>query len=233
MQLFFSHEVLNNQAFLDIEETRHCTKILRKQPGDIVCVTDGKGLLYKGVIVSFDKKKTIIDLTDQLPDKQKRSFSVDIAVAPTKNINRTEWLLEKSTEFGLDNAFFIRCQRSERKQIRVDRLQKIVLSAAKQSLKSTFPILTDLQDFKTFVSTAQQKQKFIAHCNTDDLPLFQNCLGNAEEVLVLIGPEGDFTPEEVAFAKENGFVEISLGKSRLRTETAAVAACHTTHIILG
>jgi 16S rRNA (uracil1498-N3)-methyltransferase len=231
MQLFYAHSVVSKQAFLDTEETRHCTKTLRKKVGDIIALVDGQGGMYRAQIDIFDKKSCQLTIVETLVDAQKRDFKIHIAIAPTKNINRLEWFLEKTTEIGIDSITPILCQRSERKNIRLDRLQKIIVSAAKQSLKSQFPTLNELTKFKTFVQQTHPYQKLIAHCNTADLIPLKNSIQPQQDVLILIGPEGDFSEEEVALASEHGFGAISLGKSRLRTETAGIAACHTIHLI--
>lgn len=232
MQLFYAHKIEASKAFLDPEETRHCTKTLRKNINDIISFTDGCGQMYEGRIVDFNKKSCTLEITKTLETSDQRNFKLHLAIAPTKNINRLEWFLEKVTEFGIDEVTFLLCQRSERKKIRLDRLEKVVLSAAKQSLKNIFPKVNDLTKFKDFIPNAKADFKGIAHCNTPDLPHLKNSLKQeVNEILLLIGPEGDFSEAEVALAKEHGFEEIGLGTSRLRTETAGLAACHTVHLI--
>lgn len=231
MQLFYAYSVQSDQAILDTEETRHCTKTLRKKVGDTIFLVDGKGGMYKGRIDDFDKKSCQLTILDTLVDNQKRDFNIHIAIAPTKNISRLEWFLEKTTEIGIDSITPILCQRSERKHIRLDRLQKVILSAAKQSLKSKFPVLHELTKFKAFLQKEHTGQKFIAHCNAEDLTPLQTAAVAQKDVLIMIGPEGDFSKEEVEWAEEQGFQSIGLGKSRLRTETAGIAACHTIHLI--
>ena len=232
MQLFYAHKIEASKAFLDPEETRHCTKTLRKNINDIISFTDGCGGMYAGKIVDFNKKSCTLEILKTLETSDKRNFKLHLAIAPTKNINRLEWFLEKATEFGIDEVTFLLCQRSERKKIRLDRLEKVVLSAAKQSLKSIFPKVNDLTKFKDFIPQAKADFKGIAHCNTPDLPHLKNVLQQeVTEILILIGPEGDFSDAEVALAKEHGFEEIGLGTSRLRTETAGLAACHTVHLL--
>lgn len=232
MQLFYAHKIDDSKAFLDPEETRHCTKTLRKNINDIISFTDGCGGMYEGKIVDFNKKSCTLEIIKTLKTTDKRNFKLHLAIAPTKNINRLEWFLEKATELGIDEVTFLLCQRSERKKIRLDRLEKVVLSAAKQSLKSIFPKVNDLIKFKDFIPQTKAAFKGIAHCNTDNLPHLKNILSQeVNEVLLLIGPEGDFSEEEVALATTHGFEEIGLGTSRLRTETAGIAACHTVHLI--
>jgi 16S rRNA (uracil1498-N3)-methyltransferase len=232
MQLFYAHKIEASKAFLDPEETRHCTKTLRKNINDMISFTDGCGQMYEGRIVDFNKKSCTLEIIKTFETTDKRNFKLHLAIAPTKNINRLEWFLEKATEFGIDEVTFLLCQRSERKKIRLDRLEKVVLSAAKQSLKSIFPKVNDLTKLKDFIPKAKADFKGIAHCNTPDLPHLKNVLKQeVTEILLLIGPEGDFSEAEVALAKEHGFEEIGLGTSRLRTETAGLAACHTVHLV--
>ncbi|WMX14558.1 MULTISPECIES: 16S rRNA (uracil(1498)-N(3))-methyltransferase [unclassified Aureispira] len=233
MQLFYAHQVEGTTAFLDQEETRHCIKTLRKNIHDVISLTDGLGNMYEGKIVDFNKKSCTIQIIQRIETTDQRNFRLHLAIAPTKNISRLEWFLEKTTELGIDEITFILCQRSERKNIRLDRLEKVVLAAAKQSLKSIFPKINDLTKFKDFLPAANNATfKGIAHCNTPNLPHLKKVLNpNVKEVLLLIGPEGDFSEEEVAWAKDSGFEEIGLGTSRLRTETAGIAACHTVHLL--
>lgn len=223
MQLFYAYKIEGDWAYLDEEESGHCTKTLRKKIGDMLSFTDGCGGMYEGKIVDVSKKNCQILILKKNKTETKK-IKTHIAIAPTKNIERLEWFLEKATEIGIDEVSLLLCQRSERKQVRLDRLEKIIVSAAKQSLKSHFPKIHDLVKFKDFIAKNKNNHRYIAHCNTDELPHFKNLIAGQEEVLILIGPEGDFSLEEVAWAKEKGFVEVSLGTSRLRTETAGIVA---------
>lgn len=231
MQLFYTKNIQEKTAYLDAEETKHCTKTLRKSIGDVLRLTDGKGGLYEAELLDFDKKSTSLRILQQLPSPDQRAFKLHIAIAPTKNNSRLEWFLEKATELGIDEVSFIRCQRSERKNIRLERLEKIMLAAAKQSLKTIFPVLHPLRSFKEIIETAEADFKGIAHCNTNDLPPLKEKVGHVPSIFLLIGPEGDFSVQEVEVAQEQGFQEIGLGKSRLRTETAGIVACHTVHLM--
>jgi len=232
MQLFYAYKLIDFKAFLDQEETRHCIKTLRKNIHDIISFTDGCGGMYEGRIVDFSKKSCTLEILNTIEATDKRNFKLHLAIAPTKNINRLEWFLEKTTELGIDEVTFLLCQRSERKNIRLDRLEKIVLSATKQSLKSIFPKMNHLIKFKDFIPQTNASFKGIAHCNSTNLPHLKNVLHQEiTEILLLIGPEGDFSPTEVALAKEHGFKEVGLGTSRLRTETAGIVACHTVHLV--
>ncbi|MFK7798162.1 MAG: 16S rRNA (uracil(1498)-N(3))-methyltransferase [Aureispira sp.] len=231
MQLFNTNNIQKNYAYFGEEETKHCTKTLRKGIGAILTLTDGKGNLYEAELVAFDKKSTTLHIIKQLPSPDQRPFKLHIGIAPTKNNSRLEWFLEKATELGIDEVSFLRCQRSERKNIRLDRLEKIVLSAAKQSIKTIFPTLHPLRSFKEVIADAEADFKGIAHCNTVPLPPLKEKVTAVPSIFLLIGPEGDFSPQEVAWAQEQGFEEISLGQSRLRTETAGLVACHTVHLL--
>jgi len=231
MQLFYAHKIEQNIAWLDQEESRHCTKTLRKKIGDSISFTDGCGKIYRGELIDVSKKSCQLNILETIRHDQDQKFRIHIAIAPTKNISRLEWFLEKTTEFGIDEISFLLCQRSERKQIRIDRLEKIVRSAAKQSLKSRFPKLNELVKFNEFVQSNDTSYKAIAHCNTDNLPHFKTQISTATDMLILIGPEGDFSEEEVALAMQQGFEETGLGSSRLRTETAGIAACHIAHLV--
>lgn len=231
MQLFHTNNIQEETAYLGEEETKHCTKTLRKGIGAILTITDGKGNLYEAELTAFDKKSTTLRILKPLPSPDQRPFKLHIGIAPTKNNSRLEWFLEKATELGIDEVSFLRCQRSERKNIRLDRLEKIVLSAAKQSIKTIFPVLHPLRPFKEVITTVEADFKGIAHCNTTPLPPLKEKVAAVPTVFLLIGPEGDFSPQEVAWAQEQGFEAISLGQSRLRTETAGLIACHTVHLL--
>jgi 16S rRNA (uracil1498-N3)-methyltransferase len=231
MQLFYTNTIQGQTAYFDTEETKHCTKTLRKRVGDRLYLTDGQGNLFEAEITAFDKKSTTLHILQTLPSPDQRPFQLHLAIAPTKNNSRLEWFLEKATELGVDEVHFIQCQRSERKNIRQERLEKIVLAAAKQSLKTILPTLHPLRPFKELVQAAQAAFKGIAHCNSEALPALKTQIGSAPSLFLMIGPEGDFSVDEVEFARAQGFQEIGLGKSRLRTETAGLVACHTVHLL--
>jgi 16S rRNA (uracil1498-N3)-methyltransferase len=230
MQLFYSNDVQTNTITLHDDEAKHCSQVLRKRIGDTIMVVDGVGNWYETVLAAIDKKTCTLTVIRHTIDTAKHTYKLHIACAPTKNIERFEWFLEKATEIGIDKILPMICQRSERRQIRNDRLEKVILSAMKQSLKAVLPQLSDLQDFQQVIAAAQtfDGQKFIAHCNDDarKIPL-KTAYTPTQNAFILIGPEGDFSPEEVALAVSCGFMAISLGNARLRTETAAIAACHT------
>lgn len=232
MILFYAKEIQNGLAVLEEDEAIHCTRVLRKRIGDVVNIVDGKGKIFQGIIQSLNKKRVEISLEKVLIEEQERSFGVNIAIAPTKNISRIEWFLEKSTEIGLESVYFVETEHSERRKIRLERLEKITLSAMKQSKHTFLPRLYDLQKLKTFLAGLPNfDQKFIAWCEEDTNQLLKNKARSNSDILILIGPEGGFSPKEVALCKDHGFEPISLGTSRLRTETAGLVACHTVNLV--
>lgn len=215
------------------EESLHCAKVLRLTEGTEITLVDGKGSFYQANIVRAHAKRCAVEILSKTVEQPNISdYAVEIAIAPTKNIDRIEWFAEKATEIGINAITFLRCRYSERKEIKEERIQKIVVSAMKQSLKATLPRLEPMVDFAGFVARPFEGKKYIAHCYPNQpRKLFAHEALKNERVLVLIGPEGDFSEEEVALAITHGFNPISLGNSRLRTETAALAACHTVHLL--
>lgn len=233
MHWFYTNNITNGLAQLDEIEARHCLQVLRKKKGDDIVFVDGLGGYYEGRIEETGKKSCSIRIINEIQHFQQPKVNIHIAIAPTKNIARFEWFLEKATEIGIGKITPIRCQRSERKQIRNDRLEKVLASAMKQSLKAYLPQLEPLIDFRSFIEhpTLGAKNRFIAHCSPGVKGhLKDNCLPGSD-VIILIGPEGDFSEEEVNLSKAKGFQEISLGQSRLRTETAGMVACHIVNLL--
>ena len=224
MQLFYCPELLNDSSFLSNKESVHCYKVLRKKIGDRIYLIDGVGGFYEAEITIASQKKVIFDVINKWNQPQSPYF-VHIAIAPTKNNYRFEWFLEKATEIGIDEVTPIICDNSERKMIKNERMEKIILSAAKQSLKSKLPIINQVTSFNDFINKKHNSHCYIAHC----LPSHKKKLKNevVHQSTILIGPEGDFSEKEVEFAQNNNFIPISLGSSRFRTETAGVIACHT------
>lgn len=208
------------------EEAGHCLRVLRLGVGDEVMLTDGKGCFYKAVISAATGKRCQVKVVEKIEQEKFWKGHLHLAMAPTKNMDRIEWFAEKATEIGFDELSFLNCRFSERKVIKTERIEKIVVSAMKQSLKARKPIVNEMTDFAKFMQRDFQGQKFIAHCYEGEKPLLKEVLKPGEDALVLIGPEGDFSPEEVQKAEALGFQPISLGKSRLRTETAALVAVH-------
>lgn len=213
------------------EESQHAVKVLRLQNGDKITVVDGIGGYYEAIITNPHPKYCGFEIIEAKTEFGKRDYKLHIAIAPTKNIERLEWFIEKATEIGIDEITPVICRFAERKIVKKERLEKIIVSAAKQSVKAYFPKLNPLCTFVELMKNHQASQKFIAHCYNQDKPLLQTEIKKATDVLILIGPEGDFSLEEVENAISKGFIPISLGESRLRTETAGVVACHTVALL--
>lgn len=225
MHVFYTPDI-QNRAELPEEEAAHAIRVLRLQAGDEVTLTDGKGNFYRAEISVASNKRCLVNILETQPQEPLWQGHLHIAMAPTKNMDRTEWFAEKATEIGFDELTFLNCRFSERKVIKTERIQKILVSAIKQSLKARLPLLNEMTDFDKFVRQPFNGQKFIAHCYEGEKPLLRDVSKRGQDALVLIGPEGDFSEEEVKLAIEQGFQPISLGRSRLRTETAALVACH-------
>jgi 16S rRNA (uracil1498-N3)-methyltransferase len=226
MHLFYTPDISSSIYTLSEEESWHCQKVLRLNEGDIVHLTDGTGTLFEAFLIDAKGRHVIVEVTSIMEDYGKRPYRLHLAVAPTKNIDRFEWFLEKATEIGVDDVTPLLCEHSGRKVIRHDRLVKVIISAMKQSLKAYHPTLHEMASFGQFISEKRGGQLFIAHLDEKDPVLLQHVYRKGGEVTILIGPEGDFSEAEMASALEKGFQCISLGESRLRTETAAVVASH-------
>ncbi len=194
--------------------------------GDELHITDGKGNMHRCKVVDNNVKRCVVEVVESESEYQKMDYELTVAIAPTKIIDRFEWFLEKSTEVGISEIYPIECDHSERRQLKLDREQKVVTSAVKQSLKAYHPVLHTLTSVRDVIAMPFEGAKFIAHCNSElgEREYLGRLLKKGEKTLILIGPEGDFSPEEINFALQNGFKAISLGKERLRTETAAVVA---------
>lgn len=225
MYLFYAPDLNTTACFLNEEESRHCSKVLRLQKDSPIEVIDGKGNFYHAKITVPDPKKTCFIIQETQHEFGKRNHYLHIAVAPTKNIERLEWFIEKATEMGIDEITPILCQRSERKVINHERLNKVITSAVKQSLKAYHPKLNQLTTFSTLIKEETEAQKWIAHCADAEKVSIKEALIPQKKYLILIGPEGDFSPQEIDLALKNEFQAITLGSSRLRTETAALEAC--------
>lgn len=225
MHVFYAPDIAQTME-LPEEEAGHCLRVLRLGVGEEITLTDGKGCFYRAVISAATQKRCVVKVVEKTEQEPFWKGHLHLALAPTKNMDRMEWLAEKATEIGFDELTFLNCRFSERKVIKTERVEKIVVSAVKQSLKASKPIVNEMIDFNKFVQKEFGGQKFIAHCYEGEKPLLKDVLVPGEDALVLIGPEGDFSPEEVKKAEEAGFRAISLGKSRLRTETAALVAVH-------
>lgn len=230
MNLFYAPNITTDLS-LPEEESGHAVRVLRMREGEELTIVDGQGHFYRSEITSSHSKHCSVQVLE-VTDEPLRPYRVEIAVAPTKNLDRMEWLMEKCVEMGLDRFIPLKCRFSERKELKLERMERIAVSAMKQSLKATLPELSPMTDIVPFLKEPFEGQKFIAHCYKDsDRLLLSREVKAHQAVRVLIGPEGDFSPEEVEAALKAGYQPISLGNCRLRTETAALCACHTVHVI--
>lgn len=251
MNLFYTPDISGNLYSLNEEESRHCQKVLRLRQGDSVHLTDGRGTLFEARITDLQSRRVTVEVISRLDGFGRRDYSLHLAVAPTKNIDRFEWFLEKATEIGVDEITPIICDHSERRQLRTDRLEKVIIAAVKQSLKAYHPKLNEPMLLGKFLSSVSHSSmhpslqaymppslpansindnKFIAYI-TPDAPLLKQLYQKGSSAIILVGPEGDFSTSEVDAATKSGYRVISLGNSRLRTETAAIVACHTIDLI--
>lgn len=224
--MFYSPKIAF-ENFLPEEESQHAVRVLRMQSGDEIEIVDGVGGYYKAIITNPHPKHCEFEIKESIQEFGKRDYKLHIAIAPTKNIERFEWFVEKCTEIEIDEITPIICRFSERKIIKLERIEKIIVSAAKQSLKAYFPKLNPLCSFDEFLKNHTSQQKFIAHCYDTEKHQLQKAYAKSHDCIVLIGPEGDFSLDEVAKAVQSNYQPVSLGNSRLRTETAGIAACHT------
>lgn len=230
MIIFYAPDILTCPE-LPEEESGHAVRVLRHVDGDEIEVVDGAGTWYHCRIVSAHPKHCGIEILSTRPDMH-WPYQVELAIAPTKNLDRMEWWLEKATEMGLDAFIPLRCRFSERKELKTERMRKIAVSAMKQSLKATLPAIYEMCDIKTFLQEPFEGQKFIAHCmENQPRQLLSSLIQKGQNIRVLIGPEGDFSPEEVSLALSCGYTPVSLGDQRLRTETAALSSVCTIHVI--
>ncbi|MDT0641872.1 16S rRNA (uracil(1498)-N(3))-methyltransferase [Zunongwangia sp. F363] len=228
MQLFY-HPGLSesdSQIVFPKDESKHIAKVLRKKEGDVLQVTNGEGLLFNVKLIQAGNQ-TIAKVLD-VQAEEPPGYYLHMAVAPTKMNDRFEWFLEKATEIGVHEITPVICDHSERKVVKLNRFERVLQSAMKQSLHYRMPKLNEPQNFSEFLEVVQEEEMFIAHCEDDQQRfLLKNKIKAKYRAVMLIGPEGDFSPEEIRLALKKGFQPVSLGNSRLRTETAAIAACHT------
>ncbi len=225
MQLFFTPDINSELYTLPEEESKHAIRVLRMKTGDVMNLIDGKGNLYTAEIISDNPKRCEVKITDTKKEFEKRNHYLHIAIAPTKNIERFEWFLEKATEIGIDEITPIESKNSERAVVKNERLNKVIVSAIKQSIKAYLPKLNEIKPFEKFLKEFSADGKYIAHCREGVKQNLKTIYSKNKSAIILIGPEGDFTKDEIELAKQNGFKEITLGNSRLRTETAGVVAC--------
>ena len=224
MNTFIAHKEENGKLFFNAEESWHCAKVLRMKSGEEVRVIDGRGNAWNAKLATVNEKECVAEISEVLTS-QLNEYFLHIAIAPTKNMDRIEWFAEKATELGVGRITFIICKNSERKIIKSDRIKKIVESAVKQSIRSVIPLVDEALSFRSFIEQFRNEdsENLIAHCVDGSKNLLQQSINKKQKkYLLLIGPEGDFSPDEIELALQNKFVAVSLGESRLRTETAGV-----------
>ena len=225
MQLFYQPELIHGANSLDAEESRHAVKVLRKNAGDYIDLIDGFGKFYNAQITKSDFRKCEFEILSVKEEPKREGFR-HLAIAPTKNLDRTEWLIEKAVELGVDRISFVLCQNSERTVLKTDRLMKKAISAMKQSIKATLPQIDEMVKLRQFMNNCETPSKFMAYVDFENPIQLKDCLKTGQQSVVLIGPEGDFDSSELDLAVKSGFTKVGLGESRLRTETAGLAAVH-------
>ncbi len=227
-----------NQVELPAEEATHALRVLRLKGGDEIFLMDGEGSFFRAEVTAASSKRCLYEIKEEMPQQRAWKGHIHLAIAPTKMMERIEWMAEKATEIGFDELSFLNCQFSERKVVKTPRIDKIVISAVKQSHKAWKPVVNELVSFKEFIQTPRPGRKFICHCYEEvekkdfftEISGIQNADAPDADITVLVGPEGDFSIDEVRLALENGYESVSLGTSRLRTETAGLVAVHMAHI---
>jgi len=232
MQIFYAPGINDNIYALDENESRHCIRVLRMTKGNTLKLIDGKGNLYKGFISNPDPHGCEIRITEVLTDFEKRDYRIHIAISPVKNHDRFEWFVEKSVEIGIDEITPLICKNTEKPGIKIDRINNIIISAMKQSIKAFKPVLNKAVTFSEFQNLKIDGKRMIAHCcQFHERSKIDKVYKKGEDAAILIGPEGDFTDEEIFEAVDNGYISVHLGNCRLRTETAGIAACHSIYFI--
>ena len=229
-RLFYAPDIAITPE-LPEDESLHCNRVLRLKKGENITITDGKGFFYDAIITNIQPKHCQVTVTNRWQQKPLHDYKIHVAVAPTKNMDRMEWFVEKATEIGIDTITCLRCNRSERNEVKLQRLTKTAIIAMKQSQKAVLPTINNMIDFHEFIALDSTEIKMIAHCACNDRQLIKKIYKPDHDALILIGPEGDFSQDEINDAVSAGFVSISLGENRLRTETAALVACHTIHLL--
>ncbi len=226
MQLFYAPEISLPRYTLSEEESKHCTRVLRMTIGDELHLTDGRGNMYRCKVVDDNAKRCAVEVVETMVEYEPLTYGLVMAVAPTKIIDRFEWSLEKATEIGVTEIYPIECDHSERRQIKDEREQKVITAAVKQSLKAYHPKLHPMTSVREVMALDFDGEKYIAHCDSSfgEKEYLGKMIKKGGKNLILIGPEGDFSKEEINFAAQNGFKAVTLGRERLRTETAAVVA---------
>ncbi len=232
MQIFYAPGIKGDMYILDENESKHSVRVLRLNKGDIVRLIDGKGDLYEGIITDPDPKGCSVKIKNVIHEFEKRNYSLHIAISPLKNPDRFEWFVEKSVELGIDEITPLICKNSEKQNVRQERINNIIISAMKQSLKAKITRLNTPADFSDFITNKQPGILMIAHCNNSlERKGIANIYKRGENAVILIGPEGDFSSEEITSATKKGYISVHLGQARLRTETAGIAACHSVYFI--
>jgi 16S rRNA (uracil1498-N3)-methyltransferase len=232
MDIFYKTDIISDYLVLDPGESNHCIKVMRYKKGDNLRLIDGKGGFYTAEIVEEDRKACRVRIVSKRENYEKLPYELHIAIAPTKSIDRFEWFVEKATEIGVTSITPIICSRSERRNLRIDRLEKVAVAAIKQSFRAYLPEIREMVNFNEWIVSERSGSQLIAHCMNSERADIRS-MNLAEVNTILIGPEGDFTAEEVALAAESGFEPISLGAYRLRTETAGIVACSVVYQRLG
>jgi len=232
MQLFYTSSVSGNLLFLDEKESKHCVRVLRMKRGDKITATDGRGKLFEGIISNPDQKRCEITITSVLNDTGIRNYRLHIAISPLKNPERFEWFAEKCVEIGIDEITPVICRNTEKLTIKYDSVHRIILTAKKQSVKTIKTELNAPCSFSDFIKMAADDKRLIAHCGTSPVRnRIMDVYSKGEDVVIMIGPEGDFSNDEVSDAVAHGFIPVHLGTSRLRSETAGIAACHSIYML--
>jgi len=233
MQLFYNSQITESDEKFTFNkiESKHIVRVLRKNEGDLLYITNGNGFLFSAKISIANDKRCVVNIIESEKKTKPWHYNLHIAIAPTKNNDRFEWFLEKATEIGIDEITPIICDRSERKFLKLERMRKIIESAAKQSLKYHFPKLNEPTKFEDFIKAHSSGKLFIAHCEGLEKESLQSQCKTEDKIAILIGPEGDFTPNEIKKATAKNYLAITLGESRLRTETAGIIATHTISLV--
>lgn len=227
---FFYVPNASTSVELPDDEASHALRVLRMESGDEMMLTDGNGYFYKAVVTDISKKRCFYRIEETIKQPRQWNAHLHLAMAPTKNMDRTEWFAEKATEIGFNELTFLNCRFSERRVIKSDRIEKILISAVKQSHKAEKPVLNEMTSFIDFIKNVSAEQKFICHCYSEpelgEKQLLRDVLNKGKSTVVMVGPEGDFSIDEVKAAMDCGFKSVSLGESRLRTETAALVSVY-------
>jgi 16S rRNA (uracil1498-N3)-methyltransferase len=229
MDTFYEKEVKSGCRHLDEVESKHCAQVLRHEVGDEISIMDGQGGLFNARLIEVHKKRCVFEITSETISKP-RPFYIHLAIAPTKSMDRIEWMVEKLCEIGVDKITFLQTNHSERKKLRIDRLEKKTISALKQSKNSFKTQINEIQPFLNFISESKIDNRFIAHVDASH-PYLGELIKQKTDTLILVGPEGDFSDQEIKLAIDHKYAPISLGQSTLRTETAGFVACHLINVV--